>query len=277
MVGRIAQGSGRASNGGHSENMNQLETIESLYTRHRQAGGQEAQRALNVDATSVAQSFAHTVSQLEEALRGSGRFHEGGRTPLRGIAEREHDREVEPFPSTHDLAAFLWKPATWSVAGRSELDFIYVDREIVPGRIVEDGKAAYGAPKVSADLLLANANAGDGTPIVAEVKLRGDENVELALIQALASAAQLSLPAQRQRLQAHYSDYFGGEVPDRLDVYVISYKPPEKGTKPKLYESARHLTQALTTGGQLDQWVRRIVLLEARFEDGALTFFERAK
>jgi hypothetical protein len=44
-------------------------------------------------------------------------------------------------------------------------------------------------------------NAGDRTPIVAEVKIGGDANAQLALIQALAAAAQLAPERQRRRLR----------------------------------------------------------------------------
>src|SRR2546423_930194 len=85
----------------------------------------------------------------------------------------------------------------------------------------------YEAPRIRTDLLLVNATSGDRTPIVAEVKVAGDENALLALVQALAAAAQLSPESQRQRLVDVYPEEFA-DVPSRIDVYVITHDSPTR-------------------------------------------------
>ena len=115
-------------------------------------------------------------------------------------------------------------------------------------------------------------NTTDRTPIVAEFKRGGDQNADYALVQALAAAAQLTPARQRARLRTEYSDHFGKEVLDRLDVYVIVADPPPRGTRPQLVDRAFTHAAELTSSGRLDQWIRRIVFLEAKPKDGTLTF-----
>jgi hypothetical protein len=125
---------------------------------------------------------------------------------------------------------------------------------------------------VSLDLLLANANPDDRTPIVAEAKIGRDENAELGLVQALAGAAQLSAEHQLKRLREVYWEHLGTRVPEHLDVYVIGYKPPPRGVKPKLFKRAFELAAEIVDSGALSDWVRRIVFLEAELKNGTLTF-----
>lgn len=125
---------------------------------------------------------------------------------------------------------------------------------------------------VSLDLLLANANSEDRTPIVAEAKVGPDENAELGLVQALAGAAQLSTAHQRKRLREVYWEHLGKRVPKHVDVYVIGYKPPPRGVKPKLFKRALELAGEIIDSGALSDWVGRIAFLEAELENGALTF-----
>ncbi len=81
-------------------------------------------------------------------------------------------------------------------------------------------------------------------------------------------------PRQRERLRAQYSEYFGKDLPEQLDVYVIVTDPPPRGTRPKLLKRAQTHAAELQATGALDQWIRRIVFLEVKASAGRLTFTE---
>jgi len=249
--------------------------IDTLYS-DRKALGQEAQRNTRVVAEDVASGFARTVRETDEAVRGGGPFHPEGRKSLRALLERFDPSSAARLGSTHDLAVSLWAPMRWEVENRPELSFFYVSREVTPGSVdIGGGRRDQQTVKISSDLLLVNANVDDNTPIIGEVKLRGDQNALLALLQALASAAQLAPERQRKRLQSVYPDLLGGAVPERLDVYVITHEPPPKGVRPELYKHAVELADELTTSNGISSWVRRIAFLEADYESPALSFREQ--
>jgi hypothetical protein len=126
------------------------------------------------------------------------------------------------------------------------------------------------ARRLSLDALLVNAE--DRTPIVAEIKVGGDENAELALVQALAAAAQLSNASQLRRLHGEYRDALGADRPTRLDVYVITARPPDRGVRPQLARRGHAHARELDRTGALTRWIRQIVFLEARQRDGQLGF-----
>ena len=153
-------------------------------------------------------------------------------------------------------------------------DFRFIDRELTPLSSAAAGKRRWLAVgtyrRVSLDALLVNVH--DLTPIVAEIKVGGDENAELALVQALAAAAQLSTSSQLKRLHREYRDHLGPAVPSRLDVYVITARAPTRGTRPQLARRARQRAHYLETGGQLAEWIRRVAFLEMTLADGALAF-----
>lgn len=249
-------------------------SIEEIYLDFKTAGGLTRSSELAA-ATSVDQikaGFLQTVARVK-SLDGDGPFHDGGRKPMREILERKSKRKDGDVPTGHDLAASIWEQHHCRVEGNLELDFFYVDREVTTNRTVVDGKAIYEAgTKISADLLLANSTVGDFTPIVGEVKVRDDQNAFYALVQALAAAAQLSSPQKRARLQTSYPDYFGEKELSQVDVYVVSYSPVQKGKSPELYEAALALANELTSTDALSEWVRKIVFLEAKMTEGALTF-----
>lgn len=70
----------------------------------------------------------------------------------------------------------------------------------------------------------------DGTPVVGEARVAKpggyDTTAFLALIQALAGAAQLATPNQLKRLSTSYPGSFG--VLRCLDVAVVAYQPPQR-------------------------------------------------
>lgn len=250
--------------------------IEDLYHRYGSAGGQQAQLDFTVTTDAISSAFHATVSAVS-AVRGEGPFHPAGTRKALFDLDAERRPVVDGLADTEHLQALLWSPPRWSVEGRSELDFMFVTREITPGSAVDGDKRSWVIEQdcqVSADLLLMNTNTNDRTPIVAEFKRGGDQNADYALVQALAAAAQLTPPRQRERLRAQYSEYFGKHLPERLDVYVIVTNPPPRGTRPKLLKRAQNHAAELQATGALDQWIRRIVFLEVKASSGRLSFAE---
>jgi hypothetical protein len=261
-----------------TEQMNEPERIEDLYGSYRNSGGQTAQWGLEVNADRVVQCFTSTVMAIDGSVQGIGGFHDE-RKALRDLAvELAGEREArgrDHLRTTHHLTAELWEPTRWKVEKHPDLDFHYLDREITPGRGLRRGAPKFEESMpmhVSLDLLLANANPEDRTPIVAEAKIGADENAELGLVQALAGAAQLSTAHQRKRLREVYWEHLGKRVPKHVDVYIIGFKPPLRGVKPKLFRRALELAAEIMDSGALSNWVRRIVFLEAELKNGTLTF-----
>jgi len=224
------------------------------------------------DAAGLATMLAQSIKQLEPQLRGSGPFYPGKRTALESP---DRIRNSGRLKGTDDLAAMLWEPTRFKVGRRSELDFFYVDRELVAARSLKSsGKPQITATKLWLDLLLANANPEDRTPIVAEAKLRHDKNPEVALVQALAYAAQLGTARQLSRLADLYPDFFlnRGNVapPTRLDVYVITHEMP--GTRKPALRRAVRLAEGIVSRPEAARHLRRIAFLDASFRGGAMRF-----
>jgi len=248
--------------------------MESLYGDYRKAGGlgEAVKLTGKVDTRRVASAFSATVEQTKK-LRGDGPFHPSRtRKSIRAIHEGPRRDPRERYPRGHELAADMWRQRHWDVADRPDLSFYYLDREIIPARTEKAGKGVIESKVISADLLLVNASPDDWTPIVGEIKVRKDENPMLALVQVLTAAAQLSTKRQRKRVRDNYSDFFGKSAVDLLDVYVVSYSPSKKGKLLDLYKSAVALAGEIHETGSLNQWIRNIEFLEARAEDGQLTF-----
>ena len=85
-----------------------------------------------------------------------------------------------------------------------DLAFEYVDRELLLQRTESPAKWENGAINrggIRPDILLADLETR--TPIVAELKLRGDMDPFYALVQALAGAAHLATSAQYERMRNH--------------------------------------------------------------------------
>jgi len=90
-------------------------------------------------------------------------------------------------------------------------------------------------------------------------------------MQALAAAAQLSMPFQVRRLHRQYREQFGSAVPIRLDLYVITSRSRPRDVRPELARRAHTQARELVDSGSLDQWIRRIAFLEASLSEGVLT------
>ena len=168
-----------------------------------------------------------------------------------------------------------WAGRLWEVAGDRSLDFEFVARELTPTSSVVSGRRVWLTSntdrRLSLDALLVNAD--DRTPIVAEIKVGGDENVELGLFQALAAAAQLSSSSQLRRLYREFYDSFAeGRPPNALDVYVVSARALERGVRPALADRAHARTRDLMKPGALAPWVRRIAFIEMTLNEGRPVF-----
>lgn len=233
----------------------EVKLIEDLYWEVRRRGGQQAQLDFDFALDEVAASFAASVADVRD-LRARGSFVPGRRVPMFKLAS---DRSTAAHVvDTEHVQALLWRPTRWSVAGDPTLDFEFVARELTPMSSVSAGKRVWltqrSERRISLDALLVNAD--DRTPVVAEIKVGGDENLELGLIQAL--AAQLSSDSQRKRVQSQFSDYFNIARPaSTLDVYVVTAQSPPRGVRPLLAKRAYARASELMVSGVLSPWVRR--------------------
>jgi hypothetical protein len=246
--------------------------IESLYAELRDMG-QAAQLRNSFDNAQLVANFEATVTALSSISAQGPFFPSGSRSPLIELARR-WERVDDRIANSAHLQALLWRPPAWRVADRPDLDFEFLGREITPMSSVRDGRRVWLTDKserrLSLDALLVNC--ADRTPIVAEFKIGDDQNAELALVQALAAAAQLSTPSQLKRLHIEYRDSLGANVPVRLDVYVITYRARERGVRPQLAQRAKSRVRNLVQTGALSRWIRRIVFLEASLTSGTITF-----
>lgn len=130
--------------------------------------------------------------------------------------------------STDPFAAYI-RNKVWTVEGSSGLTFTYVDRELSPLRITEQGGAR---PSVRwLDLLLRESVSG--RPIVTELKVGRDSLPYFALTQALMYAADLCGLNQFERLSQLLPEdaeqFVWHDDRPSLDVAVIFFEPPDSG------------------------------------------------
>jgi hypothetical protein len=142
-------------------------------------------------------------------------------------------REHRPGPNlaaTKDLALRLGpRPEHHHVEGTAELgleqddlDFSYLDRELLITRTTAARRQDGFAPPDHAlrlDVLLAS---NDGSPVVGEIKIKRDRDLTYALIQALACVSLLATAHQRARLQTHYGERLETGGPRRFGIYLIA-------------------------------------------------------
>ncbi|MBY0522263.1 MAG: hypothetical protein K2R98_02630 [Gemmataceae bacterium] len=185
---------------------------------------------------------------------------------------------------TLSLTALLKAAGTAEVTGSPELDFTYIDRELVPARTT--GNATFENDERSIrvrrlDWLLANSR--DKLPIIAEVKVGNDKNPFYALVQLLMYAAELATASQLARLQQHYPDRFAFPLPKDggavstgpvMDLYIVlSNYNPRSGVRQEILEGTSQLAQQLVVKKGVSAYVRRIACLDAAFtEDRRLQF-----
>lgn len=145
-------------------------------------------------------------------------------------SDRDKDKNPKSDARTYGWAMKMKAQDEVEVDGDPDLNFRYVEREIIPTRTKPALPFAdsEGAP-VRVDLILANASSG--RPIVGELKIGSDKDPFTGLVQALASAAQLCSSAQRERLrQLPQGSHLATETAEPLvDIYVLLANFPSTG------------------------------------------------
>ena len=222
-------------------------------------------------AERLAQRFRTSVEQFSVYRNVREPFHEG-REPF-------GEREVKEVSSTEDLTSLLVHRMgkVGRVANDAQLSFLFVDREIVPTRTTGrarfwDGRPANHGKRL--DWLLANAH--DGRPIIAEVKVNDDMNPFYASVQALMYAAEFATHSQVRRLAENYPEEFcfpndeedGGEPEPPLDIYLVlcgyNRKSRERRELLRLTESLwKHLMEQPAVTAH----IRRTACLEAGLDE----------
>jgi hypothetical protein len=185
-------------------------------------------------------------NEFQRSVRDFSRYRNAGehfrpnRKPYKGKSN---------LKTTRTLAALLkGSNQPIRVHDNSNLDFSYVDREMVIARTT--GNARYDNEEkattgVRADLLLKHE--GDGLPIIGEVKIATDQDPFSGLIQGLACASQLVTPNQLDRLSRHFEQWKGSK-PAQVHVYVIVARIPAHERVTYWYDLAR---EAITLGSKL--------------------------
>jgi hypothetical protein len=244
--------------------------LEELYVE-RTSLGTERQLVEHVRPEQITEGFRATVDRFEGSLASGPFYPPASRKPFVDLLS---DDTPEPgkLTGTTQLQALLWAPPRWSVEGHPELDFHFLARELTPMSTVKGAAHVWMTPitdhQLTLDALLVNAD--DRTPIVCEMAVGPDQNAEHGLIQALAAAAQLAVPAQLRRLGVEYRDHLGAEAPTQLDVYVVTADGSGQASAEPFNERAYALAD--TVAPELAPWIRRIVFLEATYTDGTLRF-----
>ena len=217
--------------------------------------------------------FAHSVDTVAGYQANTEAFHDRARTT--GLRET---LDEPPVPlndrvKTADVARHLANARERRVENAPELDFRFVDREIFALRTT---KSDTDRPRRRImDLLLVSR---DGLPIVGELKIGTDKPTYFALVQALMYAAELSSPAQRERLMKHYpdADFAFPKGGPFLDVYLIGFDPPSKGKyRERSFEATRSISSKLVKDTRVHSVIRRIAYIEAEAQDQGLSFVKR--
>ena len=219
------------------------------------------------EQVALAQEHARDVAMLEHRIKkdlatvaGYPALTEG---PLVDDRRKRLPESVEvaDLGSTDEFARALGHDRH-VVAGRPDLGFRYLEREISPLR-------GSGLARRSMDLLLLGE---DGTPILGELKRGPDSLPHFALIQLLVHLVELSSASQRERLVRL------GVPPEKkdgpMDLYLIAYGAPHVTHHHASLEATKAIAHHLVTGrrGELAQHVRRIAYLHAKPVQDALAF-----
>ena len=180
----------------------------------------------------------------------------------------------EKIERTIDFAQWASRLDVCEVAALPELAFEYIDRELdclrtSPGQLFEDGTPSKRA--LVLDLLLNNKV--DATPILAELKIRADEDAFYALIQCLCAAVHLISQPQRERLRSVYGlTSLNKDCGPYLDLYIIFVEPRKTGEWPVVLGETIKLCDQLLKQPVVAGIIRRIEFLEATLTDNMLEF-----
>jgi hypothetical protein len=234
-----------------------------------QAAQLDLARAWLEEPDRLAFAFAESVRQFTAYDNRDEAFY-----PERANPHLE-TREVAALASTNDVAALVARASLVGTAERPNGAFRYVDREIVPARTTggatfSDGRTAKQFRRL--DLLLADAD--DRAPIIAEIKVGGDQHPLYALVQLLMLAAQLSTPNQFARLHHAYPDTFGDV--GRVDLYMLLAGQQTNGIyRPELNDIAQRLSAELMQREAVTRHVRRITCFDVTLSNGRLDLATR--
>lgn len=221
--------------------------------------------ALASDPKDLIDSFAVSIKAFRRYSNNGEPFYPTERAEYTGKAG---------LGSTRELAALLdTGPKVHKVASGQDLDFRYVDRELVLARTTggaryDDDDHSRSTTGVRADLLLQNED--DCRPVIAEVKLATDKDPFVGLIQGLACASQLASKEQMARLRRWTKDKGVVWADDnRVHVYVVLARLPRRSTYwPDLFDCAAELAQALMRSGVVRRSIAGIAALEIERVDG---------
>jgi hypothetical protein len=240
--------------------------LEKRYRALKEERGPEKPRGWHADE--IAAEFVAAVDAFEPVFVGTGQFYPDGQREL--LPDPTIVLLQDRIKSTDELASILAARPRFKVDRRPQLDFHYVDREIVASRALDAaGKPHYQASPVQLDLLLVNAN--DATPIASEAKLTADpKDPEAALLQALLYASLLAPSGQRSRLPMAYPDLFRLGTPAKIDVYVLLYRLAKR--REPLLESAIALAKDLGKSGAVAKHLRHIAFIEMYVRQGRPRF-----
>lgn len=217
--------------------------------------------------------FAHSVETVAGYPPNTEAFHGGANAKAQRKPLDDPPTPIAEIVKTDHFASHLAGDQECLVENAPELSFRFVDREIFALRTTAaDGPRPR---RRSLDLLLVSR---DGRPIAGELKLGADKPTYFALVQALMYAAELSSPAQRERLMKHYpdADFAFPEGGPFLDVYLIGFDPPTKGKyRERSFEATRSISSKLVKDTRVHSVIRRIAYIEAEPQGQGLSFVKR--
>jgi hypothetical protein len=223
----------------------------------------------------LVEMFTRSVEQFARYSNPTQFFHEGelslgesaapGKPVARACALISQGTPPLMIGRTVHFAHRVCAAGNCDVAGRPELAFGYVDRELdclrtSPGQLLENGTPSKRA--LVLDLLLENKM--DSTPIVAELKIRNDQDALYGFIQCLCAAAHLVTPSQRERLRNIYglTSTLRNNGP-YFDLYVIFFEPAMKGLWPSVLGETLAVRDGIMKYSPITKIIRRIEFLYA--------------
>jgi hypothetical protein len=247
--------------------------LRSLYDMFVALSPREAQEHL---ARAFALCPGKIAKLFDESVHAFGVFNnpdEGFTGDTEGRSSVQAPEDPRNAKSDVDVSAVLKERHgnRGTVEDAQHLNFVVVEREVVPERATGTGKRGRRI-----DWLAMNAH--DRTPILAELKVGKDKNPFYALVQLLLYAATLSTGSQQTRLRRHFTALNIPEpLPDedqavqaRFDLYIVLVEFPEQ-LRPFL-ELARTTAQALAGEALIASKIRRIACLRANLATSGIRF-----
>jgi hypothetical protein len=207
-----------------------------------------------------------TAAQLAEEFTESVAAHAGFDHVSEPFYPDDTHRDTSKKSDEAEKRTFGWSMALKrttqvAVVGAPDLNFRYIDREIIPTRTQHRPTYEEGVEgkQVRVDLVLANALSK--RPIIGELKIAGDKDPYTGLVQALAGASQLVSPAQRERLK-RLGPLASAQDEPLIDVYVLLGEYPKTGRdRFTLLDLAVKLASQLEAQPQIRKHIGRICIL----------------